>query len=245
MASSNVGDLFKMLEISFKACALVVGLIVLPFVIAAHRERREKQAAAMSAKARELDFRFSGSASSRLAGMVRHLDSLDVKKGRDRYALNVAEGSFDGHPVAVFDYHYATSGDWWWPPEWTIHNYLSIVLVDLEKEFPELIIGPEGGGLFKRIAEAFGGGDIDFESHEFSEQFDVRSKDKKFAYDFCNARMIEYLLENRGISLEVDSSSLAMGYKDMHDVNRIKPRLASLVEIRSRMPNYLFEGANE
>ena len=144
----------------------------------------------------------------------------------------------------MFDYHYATRGDWWWPPKWTTHNYVSIVLVDLEREFPELIIGPEGGGLFKKIAEIFGGGDIDFESHEFSEQFDVRSKNKKFAYDFCNARMIEYLLKYRGISLEVDKSSLAMGYKDMHDVSRIKSRLASLVEIRSRMPNYLFEGAN-
>ena len=244
MASSNTEEFIKMIEISIKVCILVAGLIALPFVIAAHKERRKKQAAAMSATARELGLEFSESANSRLAGMVRHLDSLDVEKGRDRYALNVVQGSFDGHPVAVFDYHYATSGDWWWPPDWIIHNYLSIILVDLEREFPELIIGPEGGGLFKRIAEALGGGDIDFESHEFSEQFDVRSNDKKFAYDFCNARMIEYLLENRGTSLEVDKSSLAMGYKDMHDVSRIKRRLASLVEIRSRMPNYLFEGAN-
>jgi hypothetical protein len=56
--------------------------------------------------------------------------------------------------------------------------------------------------------------------------------------------MIDYLLDKRGISLEVDKSSLAIGYENMHDVSRIKPRLASLVEIRSRMPNYLFEGAN-
>jgi hypothetical protein len=244
MASGDIGDFLRMLEISVKVCLFVVGLIALPFAIAAHRERCKKQTAAMWAKARELGFEFSASANSQLAGMVRHLDSLDVDNGRDRYAWNVVEGSFDGHPVAVFDYHYATRGDWWWPPKWTTHNYVSIVLVDLEKEFPELIIGPEGGGLFKKIAEIFGGGDIDFESHEFSEQFDVRSKNKKFAYDFCNARMIEYLLKYRGISLEVDKSSLAMGYKDMHDVSRIRSRLASLVEIRSRMPNYLFEGAN-
>ena len=242
--SSDTFDFIRLVLFVLKLWLFVVGLFVLPFAIAAHNERRRKQAAAMSAKAGELGLEFSGSASSRLAGMVRHLDSLDVDTGRDRYALNVAEGSFDGHPVAVFDYHYATSGDWWWPPEWTIHNYVSIVLVDLEKEFPELIIGPEGGGLFKRIAEAFGGGDIDFESYEFSEQFDVRSRDKKFAYDFCNARMMEYLLENRGISLEVDKASLAMGYEDMHDISRIRSRLASLVEIRSRMPNYLFEGAS-
>jgi hypothetical protein len=158
--------------------------------------------------------------------------------------LNVVEGSFDGHPVAMFDYHYATTGEWWWPPSWKIHNYLAIILVDLGRDFPELIIGPEGGGLFQKIAEAFGGGDIDFESYEFSEQFDVRSKDKKFAYDFCNAQMIEYLLDQRGISLEVDKSSLAMGYENMHDVSRIRQRLASLVEIRSRMPDYLFADAH-
>jgi hypothetical protein len=244
MASSNVEDFFRLMEFGIKLCLLVAGLIALPFVIAAHEERCRKQASAMSAKARELGFEFSALADSRVAGLVRYLDSLGANNGGKRYALNVVEGSFDGHPVAVFDYHYATKGDWWWPPKWTIHNYLSFIVVDLEREFPELIIGPEGGGLFKRIAEAFGRGDIDFESHEFSEQFDVRSKDKKFAYDFCNARMIEYLLENRGMSLEVDRASLAMGYEDMHNVNRIKPRLATLVEIRSRMPNYLFEGAN-
>jgi hypothetical protein len=244
MASSGVGDLFKLLEIGFKACAFVVGLIALPFIIAAHNERRKKQAAAMSAKARDLGLEFSGLARPRLAEMVQHLDSLNVDNGRDRYPLNVVSGSFNGHPVAVFDYHYATTGEWWWPPDWNIHNYLSIILVDLEKEFPELIIGPEGGGLFKKIADAFGCGDIDFESHEFSEKFDVRSTDKKFAYDFCNAQMIEYLIDKRGMSLEVDKSSLAMGYENMHEVNLIKPRLASLVEIRSRMPDYLFEGAN-
>ena len=244
MASGDTEDFIKLVFFVFKSCAFVIGLIALPFAIAAHNERRKKQAASMSAKACDLGLEFSESASSRLAGMVRHLDNLDVDKGRDRYAFNVVAGSFSGYPVAVFDYHYATNGDWWWPPKWKTHHYLSIVLVDLEKDFPELTIGPEGGGLFKKIAEVLGGGDIDFESHEFSEQFDVRSKDKKFAYDFCNARMIEYLLENRATSLEVDKCSLAMGFSDMHDVNHIKPRLASLVEIRSRMPDYLFESAN-
>ena len=242
--SSDFFDFLRVLEVGLKLCLFVVGLFVLPFAVAAQREQLKKQAAAMYAKARELGFKFSPMADSKVASLVRHLDSLGVNNGRDRYALNVFEGSFNEHRVSVFDYHYATRGDWWWPPKWTTHNYVSILLVDLEKEFPELIIGPEGGGLFKKIAEAFGGGDIDFESHEFSEQFDVRSKDKKFAYDFCNARMMEYLLQHRDTSIEVDKSSLAIGYEDMHDVSSINRRLASLVEIRSRMPNYLFEGAN-
>jgi hypothetical protein len=40
----------------------------------------------------------------------------------------------------------------------------------------------------------FGYGDIKFESAEFSKTFCLRTPDKKFAYDACNAKMIEYLL---------------------------------------------------
>jgi hypothetical protein len=244
MPLREVWDALELLFFIFKLCAFVVGLVALPFAIVAHIEKRKKQARAMRAKANELDLGYSESPNAQLAETIRHLDSLETDNGRDRYALNVMEGSFDEHPVAVFDYHYATSGDWWWAPSWKTHNYVSIVLLDLGRDFPELTIGPEGGGLFKMIAEAFGGGDINFESHEFSRQFDVRSNDKKFAYDFCNARMIGYLLGRSGVSIEVDKSSLAIGFKDMHDVRSIKPRLASLLEIRSRMPDYLFASAN-
>jgi hypothetical protein len=243
MPLREIGDALEILIFIFKLCAFIVGLFALPFAIAAHRAKREKQARAMRKKAYELELGYSDSANADLAESIRHLDSFESDDGRDHYALNVIEGSFDEHPVAVFDYHYTTSGVWWWAPSWNTHNYVSIVMLDLGQEFPELTIGPEGGGLFKMIAEAFGGGDIDFESHEFSRQFDVHSKDKKFAYDFCNARMMEYLL-GRSASIEVDGSSLAVGYKNMHDVRSIKPRLASLVEIRSRMPNYLFANAN-
>jgi len=138
MASSDAGDFLRMVEVGLKLCLLVVGLIVLPFAIAAHRERLNKQAAAMTAKARELGFEFSKSANSRLAGMVRHLDSLDVNNGRDRYAFNVVEGSLDGHPIAVFDYHYATSGDWWWPPNGRLTTISPLSWSILKGNFLEL-----------------------------------------------------------------------------------------------------------
>jgi len=222
---------------------LVIGLLILPVVIAERRAAREIQKKAMALKASKLGMRLSGELPSHLIYVGQHLDELDVS-GKNRYAFNVMDGEYGGRPVLLFDYHYRTEGEWFWAPSWRKPNYVCVVLVDLEKQFPELIIGPEGGGLFSRIAEAFGGGDIDFESHEFSEAFDVRSKDKKFAYDFCNAQMIEYLLANKGLSLEVDQTVLALGAKGMHNVHKIESRLQSLAEIRNRMPNYLFEGAN-
>ena len=44
-----------------------------------------------------------------------------------------------------------------------------------------------------KIVQTFGHDDIDFESHEFSKQFVVRCKNKRFAYDFRNALMPDYL----------------------------------------------------
>ena len=83
--------------------------------------------------------------------------------------------------------------------------------------------------------------DIDFESHEFSKKFVVRSKDKKFAYDFCNAQMIDYLLGHPDINIEVDQNSLALGFGSCLKVEEIEPHLKQLIRIRSLIPGYVFE----
>ncbi len=90
------------------------------------------------------------------------------------------------------------------------------------------------------ISDAFGGGDIDFESHEFSERYEVRSKNKKFAYDFCNAQMIDYLLGRPARFIEVEKDVLAMGSDSQHNAERLEAHLGHLLKIRSLMPNYLF-----
>ena len=40
----------------------------------------------------------------------------------------------------------------------------------------------------------------------------MRSKDKKFAYDVCNAQMMEYLLANRDLSIEIEGPALALAF---------------------------------
>ena len=169
-----------------------------------------------------------------------HIDQLDDLYGSDKHVLNVLSGDFQGHPVTLFDFHYATRGVWWWAPSWKIHNYASFVILNTNKNFPELTIGVEGGGLFKMIADAFGGGDIDFESHEFSERYEVRCKSKKFAYDFCNAQMIDYLLGHPASFIEVEKDSLAMGFDSQHSAESLETGLSHLLKIRSLMPDYLF-----
>ena len=117
-------------------------------------------------------------------------------------------------------------------------------MLDLGQDFPNLTIALEskGLGLFARIADAWGFGDIDFESHEFSEKFKVRSKGKKLAYDFCNAQMMEHLLDPPVLHLpiEVDKSALAIGIDRELRMQNVEENLGRLLAIRERMPSYLF-----
>ena len=82
--------------------------------------------------------------------------------------------------------------------------------------------------------------DIDFESAEFSRKFVVRSPDKKFAYDFCNARMIEYLLDNRDLQVEVEHDSLALFFGSCLSPDAIQPNFDRLIQVRELIPDYVF-----
>jgi len=104
---------------------------------------------------------------------------------------------------------------------------------------PELTIAKEG--IFSKIAQSFGYDDIDFESHEFSRKFCVRSKDKKFAYDICNAQMIEYLLANQDMSLEFENNILALSFNKRLSPEEIVPNLDRLIYVRGLIPGYILD----
>lgn len=94
--------------------------------------------------------------------------------------------------------------------------------------------------MLSKIAQAFGYEDVDFESAEFSRAFCVRAKDKKFAYDVCHAQMMEYLLANRDLSIEIENRALALAFGTRLSAADIESNLHRLLEIRSRLPEYLF-----
>jgi hypothetical protein len=107
--------------------------------------------------------------------------------------------------------------------------------------FPDLTIRHEN--FFLKVAEVFGYQDIKFESAEFSKTFCVRSPDKKFAYDVCNTQMMEYLLANRDLSVEIENQALALAFNACLSVEQIESNVQRLIEIRSRLPQYLFTSA--
>lgn len=194
------------------------------------KKRRE----AMAALAASLGLRFSPEKDH----AIQHFMFLDkLAQGENRYAYNVISGAYRGHEVLVFDYHYETHSTDSKGRRQTHHHYFSFFILFLPKPFPELTIAPEG--ILSKIAQAFGYDDIDFESAEFSRKFVVRSKDKKFAYDVCHARMMEYMLANTDLNLEIESTALAMAFASRLSMEQIKPNLERLVAIRELMPAYL------
>jgi len=208
---------------------IAIFIVVLVFGIISARKRRQ----AMFTLASKLGLRFDPSKDRSLARQYKFLDKL--RRGSHRYAYNILSGNYKGHDVMAFDYHYQTGSG-----KDTHHHHFSFFLVHLTAAFPELVIGPEG--IFSKIAQAVGYDDIDFESHEFSSKFCVRSSDKKFAYDVCNAQMIEYLLSNSDFSTEIDGNVLAISFNRRLSPDAIEQNLDRLVKVRSLMPDYLFSG---
>jgi Protein of unknown function (DUF3137) len=158
-------------------------------------------------------------------------------QGDNRYGTNVLSGAYQQNEVLAFDYHYQT---YYYDKNGrhTEHHWFSFFILTLPAVFPDLTIRREG--LFTKIAQAFGYQDIKFESAEFSKTFCVRSPDKKFAYDVCNAQMMEYLLANRDLSIEIENQVIAFVFNNRISVEAFENNLQRLVQIRSHLPEYLF-----
>lgn len=213
---------------------LMIALVVFGAIFGAIAARKRREA--FAALAARLGLGYSAGKNYDLPDRFNFLNKLT--QGSNRYAYNVLSGHYEGHAVQAFDYHYETHTTDSKGRRHTHHHHLSFFILMLEKAFPELIIS--GEGIFSKIAQAFGYDDIDFESHEFSRKFCVRSRDKKFAYDFCHARMMEYLLANDDLNIELEGPALAIGFGKTLAVEQIEPNLKRLIEVRQLMPHYLF-----
>jgi hypothetical protein len=166
-------------------------------------------------------------------GFLPHL-----AEGGNRYAYNVLSGHYRQGEVLAFDYHYEPSGNGADHELSSTHCYLTMVMVLMPGYFPELRIMPEG--LLSKIAGALGEDDIHFESAEFTRAFFVRCRDKRFAYDVCNARVVDYLLENRDLNIQIQNCVLALVSDTQWPAKQVEYNLERLGEIRSRLPDYLF-----
>ncbi|TAH36801.1 MAG: hypothetical protein EYC70_07370 [Planctomycetota bacterium] len=170
------------------------------------------------------------------AWAARHAFLERLRQGGNRYAFDLLEGPWNGGRATAFSFHYETSDG-----KHTCHHHLNVVTVALERPFPELLLAPEG--FLERFFQALSD-DIDFESVEFSRAFRVRSRNKRFAYDFCHPRMMEYLLAHRDVALEVDGDVLALLDGGKLALRDVEGKLERVDAIRALIPAYLLRDAS-
>jgi hypothetical protein len=162
-----------------------------------------------------------------------------LSQGSNRYAFNILRGTYHEQTLFIFDYHYQTGSG-----KNTKEHNLTMLMLVFKTIFPKVTIQPDGENLLMKMAEAFGfEEDIKFESAEFSRTYRVQSRDKRFAYDVCNAQMIEYLLANRSLQIEIQGPVILLAFEPQLPVAQIEFNLQRLIEIRTRLPDYLFTKA--
>lgn len=127
-------------------------------------------------------------------------------RGHSRSAYNTLSGHIQikSHewPARMGDYTYKITSGSGKNRRTTTYRFSYMILETPFMLAPALLIRPEG--FFDKVAGAFGFDDIDFESEEFSRKFHVKSRDKKFAYDVCHARMMEFLLATQPPCVDIE-----------------------------------------
>jgi hypothetical protein len=153
-----------------------------------------------------------------------------INRGIAPSTYNTFHGYYQGYPVTFFDYTFSDGKN---------NYYWSTYLLEMSTSFPDVLVSHET--MESRIAEGLGESHITFESAEFSRAFRVRSPDKKFAYEICDAKMMEYLLANQDLTIEIKGRTIAVMFEDWLRPDKVEHNLSRLIEIRKFLPNYLFE----
>ena len=226
--------------VPFLLLALGVIAIIALAIFFARLEAKRREAFRAVARRLGLNFRL----------MDRSVDNRykflsELRKGSNRHGTIILQGDYRGHPVEAFEYHYETHSTDSKGRRQTHHHYSNhYILTEAHDSaplpYPELRIYPEN--FLSKIGQAFGYDDIDFESIEFSESFTVRTKDKRFAYDICNPRMMEWLLARKKMVLEIEGTFVAISFLNKMRLESVERRLDQLIEIRELFPEYLFQG---
>ena len=212
------------------AFAGLVAILVGLHRVYARWEQRRQQALPLVAK--RLGLSFYAGPDADLAFQWCMIDDA-LFRGDNRYAENILSGSLGGYPVVAFDHHHEAQGS----KRERHHIHQSVLILTLPRGLKSVEILPDG--LKARFSQPLGTTDIDLESAEFSRAYCIRAHNKRLAYDVCNPEVMAYLLAHRGLHLRIKTNALFV-LTDLQAAEEIEINLRHLVEIRSRLPEYLF-----
>jgi hypothetical protein len=213
---------------TFLIVVAILAVVVVAALLAHHLDRkRRRELAAMAAR---LGLAFSEDDTQGCAALPFAL----LRKGDGRGTENVMWGTWQGMPVRGFDHwYYEESTDSKGHRTKTYYRF-SCAVVEIEATCSALTIDREG--FFTRVADAIGLDDITFELEEFNDAFNVKSKDRRFASDFVDQRMMRFLLgADRAFRFEVAGRWLLCFSKRRRPTELI-PLLETLQGFRDHVP---------
>ncbi|MEX0833543.1 MAG: hypothetical protein WD276_06690 [Actinomycetota bacterium] len=196
---------------------------------------KKKRRQELQLMARQLGLRYS---QEDPFGLLAYPFAL-FRKGDGRGLENVLAGKWQELEVKEFDYwYYEESRDSDGNTSRTYYRF-SCVATDIDAACPPLTIGREN--FFTRMADSLGFRDIEFELGEFNKNFQVKGKDRKFANDLVDARMMQWLLgAGEGWSFEV-SGNQVMCFAKRRRPTELIPLFGTLKAFREHVPRVVYE----
>jgi hypothetical protein len=156
--------------------------------------------------------------------------------GHSRRVSEVVVGHFAGRQAVSFSYRYTTGSG----KNSSTHTF-HLVAVQLPAYLATLELTAEGVGA--KLAKAFGGQDIQFESEDFNRAWRVEARDMKFAHDVVHPRLMERLLraDARGMSIRIEGSDILCWMSGTQNLNAIAGRLQVLCAVIDAVPRYVWQ----
>jgi len=162
------------------------------------------------------------------------------------YPANVLSGECNGRRIRVFDYHDCI--DFGFPISKRVSylmemNPTDFTAVSIEEDYnlPGLLIYPEG--LWDKIAKRMRQTDIDMDSIEFSERYRIWSKDRKFAYDVCHGRAMEFLMAHPDMAVRIEDQVRSFRFPALVAMADLTQRIDEAITFCGLLPRYLRDNA--
>ena len=195
---------------------------------------KERRRRAMAFAATQLGLRFA---------LADPFDTLQepfalLREGDGRGVENVMWGMWAGLECRLFDYWYYEESIDSKGNRSRSYRRFSCVMSSVDASCSPLTIA--GENLWTRLGDHLGFRDIELESEEFNRAYTLKSPDRKFAVDFCDARMMQWLLvHGEGYAFEAVGDRLLASCRRLSPTGLI-PLLGTMRNFRQQIPRVVF-----
>jgi len=212
--------------------ALFVGIVI---AIAAGsyylKQKRKENCAAFAAK-----YGFSYSPAGP-PGLLAYSFPL-LHKGDGRGAENGITGAWKDMSFKAADYWYYTESRDSKGNRTKNYSHFSVAVTEIDAWLPDLAVYREN--VFTALADKLGLKDINFESEEFNRAFQIRSDNRKFAFELVDPRMMQWLLScDDSFGFELHGKAILI-YSHRLRPHELLPLIGSLKEFRDRIPRLVW-----